>query len=199
MEKDLWKRITAGESHAYTELYNAYADVLYAYGMKIHADEELVAEAIQLLFIKIFSRRASLSQPNSMKAYLLTSVKRIILDQLDGRSSKVISLDDVQKGSLGDNYHFDLEIDPQSMMIKGEDDKQRLDTLQQALRKLTKQQREVIYLRYYKNMSSEEVGEIIGTNSQVVRNMTYKIIKRLREENIFYKSLIIAILSQQNW
>lgn len=199
MEKDLWAQITAGESHAYTELYNTYSDVLYAYGMKIHANEELVAEAIQLLFIKIFSRRAFLSQPNSIKAYLLTSVKRIIISQLDGRSLRTVSFDDLHKGSSVENYNFDLEIDPQSMMIQGEDDKQRLDTLQQALRKLTKQQREVIYLRYYKNMSSEEVGEVIGTNSQVVRNMTYKIIKRLREENIFYKSLFIAILSQQNW
>lgn len=199
MEKDLWKRIVAGENHAYTELYNTYADVLYAYGMKIHANEELVTEAIQLLFIKLFSRRAFLSQPNSMKAYLLTSVKRLILEQLDGQPSRVISFDDLHKGSLVDNYSFDLEIDPQSMIIQREDNKQRLDTLQQALRRLTKQQREVIYLRYYKNMSSEEVGEVIGTNSQVVRNMTYKIIKRLREENIFYKSLIISILSQQNW
>lgn len=199
MEKDLWKQIVAGESHAYTELYNTYADVLYAYGMKIHANEELVAEAIQLLFIKIFSRRAFLSKPNSMKAYLLISVKRIILSQLDSRSSRIISFDDSHKGSLVESYSFDLEIDPQSMMIRSEDDKQRLDTLQQALRKLTKPQREVLYLRYYKNMSSEDVAEVIGTNSQVVRNMTYKIIKKLREENIFYKSLIIAILSQQNW
>lgn len=199
MENNLWKRIIAGESHAYTELYNTYADVLYAYGMKIHANEELVAEAIQLLFIKLFSRRAFLSQPNSIKAYLLMSVKRIIISQLDGRSLRTVSFDDLYIGSSVENYNFDLEIDPQSMMIRGEDDKHRLDTLQQALRKLTKQQREVIYLRYYKNMSSEEVGEVIGTNSQVVRNMTYKIIKRLREENIFYKSLIIAILSQHNW
>lgn len=199
MEKDLWKRIVAGENHAYTELYNTYADVLYAYGMKIHPNEELVTEAIQLLFIKIFSRRLFLSQPNSMKAYLLTSVKRIIVSQLNGRSSRVLSLDDLYTVSLEEDYAFDLEIDPQSMMIRGEDDKQRLKTLQQALQKLSKQQREVIYLRYYKNMSSEEVAEVIGTNSQVVRNMTYKIIKRLREENILYKSLIFTILSQPNW
>lgn len=199
MEKDLWKRIVAGESQAYTQLYNTYADVLYAYGMKIHANEELVAEAIQLLFIKIFSRRAFLSQPKSMKAYLLTSVKRIILSQLEGQSSRVISLDDPDKGSWDEHYTFDLEIDPQSLMIRGEDDKQRLETLQQALRKLTRQQREILYLRYYKNMSGEEVAQVIGTNSQVVRNMTYRIIKKLREENLFYKSLIIALLSQQNW
>lgn len=199
MEKDLWARITAGESQVYTELYNTYADVLYAYGMKIHANQEVVAEAIQLLFIKIFTRRMFLSKPNSMKAYLLTSVKRLILEQLDGRPSRVISFDDLQKGSSLESYNFDLEIDPQSMMIRGEDDKKRLDTLQQALRKLTKQQREVLYLRYYKNMSSEEVAEVIGTNSQVVRNMTYKIIKKLREENIFYKSLITVVLSQHNW
>lgn len=199
MEKDLWKQIAAGESHAYTELYNIYANVLYAYGMKIHANEEVVTEAIQLLFIKIFSRRAFLSRPNSMKAYLLISVKRLILEQLDGRQSRVVSFDDLNKGGSMENYNFDLEIDPQSMMIRGEDDKRRIDTLQQALLKLTKQQREVIYLRYYNNMSSEEVAEIIGTNSQVVRNMTYRIIKKLREDNIFYKSLIIAILSQQNW
>lgn len=199
MEKDLWERIVAGENSAFSELYDEYADILYAYGMKINANSELVTESIQLLFIKIFSRRIFLSKPNSMKAYLLTSVKRIIMSQLSGRSSKIISFDDLHISCSADNYNFDLEIDPQSLMIKGEEDRQRLGSLQEALRKLTKQQREVLYLRYYKNMSSEEVAQVMGTNSQVVRNLTYRIIKKLREENIFYKSVIIAILAQQNW
>lgn len=199
MEKDLWGRITSGDSSAYSELYNSYADVLYAYGMKINANDELVSEAIQLLFIKIFSRRQFLSRPNSTKAYLFTSLKRIMLNQLEGKSVKIISLDDLCRNGSESRYNFDLEIDPQSMMIQNEDELLRVDILQQALNKLSKEQREVIYLRYYKNMSSEEVGEIIGTNSQVVRNITYKIIKKLREENIFYKSVIITILSQQNW
>lgn len=198
MEKDLWERITAGESPAYTELYNSYADMLYAYGMKMNANEELVTEAIQLLFIKLFSRRAFLSRPTSIKAYLFTSLKRVMLNQLEGKSSKVLSFDDLKGGMPEADYNFDLEIDPQSMMIHDEDELRRVSTLQQALGKLTKQQREVIYLRYYKNMSSEEVSEIIGTNSQVIRNMTHKIIKKLREENIFYKSLIIYILLHQN-
>lgn len=198
MKKDLWGRITSGDSSAYSELYGSYAGVLYAYGMKINENEELVSEAIQLLFIKLFSRRKFLSRPNSTKAYLFTSLKRIILNQLEAKSSNVISLDDLFRNGSESSYSFDLEIDPQSMMIRNEDELRRVDTLQQALNKLSKEQREVIYLRYYKNMSSEEVGEVIGTNSQVVRNMTYKIIKKLREENIFYKSIIIAILSQQN-
>lgn len=199
MEKDLWGRITSGDSSAYSELYGSYAGVLYAYGMKINANNELVSEAIQLLFIKIFSRRKFLSRPNSIKAYLFTSLKRIILSQLERKSLNAISLDDLHSSGSESSYSFDLEIDPQSMMIRNEDELHRVDTLQQALNNLSKEQREVIYLRYYKNMSSEEVGEIIGTNSQVVRNMTYKIIKKLRKEDAFYKSLIIAILSQQNW
>lgn len=199
MEKDLWGRITSGDSSAYSELYGSYAGVLYAYGMKINANNELVSEAIQLLFIKIFSRRKFLSRPNSIKAYLFTSLKRIILSQLERKSLNAISLDDLHSSGSESSYSFDLEIDPQSMMIRNEDELHRVDTLQQALNNLSKEQREVIYLRYYKNMSSEEVGEIIGTNSQVVRNMTYKIIKKLRKEDTFYKSLIIAILSQQNW
>lgn len=43
------------------------------------------------------------------------------------------------------------------------------NTLQRVLGKLNKQQREVIYLRYYKNMSSEEAGSLNIIISQLVK------------------------------
>jgi len=49
-----------------------------------------------------------------------------------------------------------------------------------ALSRLTNRQKEIIYLKYYQNLSYEEVSEIMNINYQVARNLLYQAIKSLK-------------------
>ena len=49
-----WDKIQQGDEEAFRQLYEQYADLLYAYGMKIARDDTLVTEARQSLFVYIF-------------------------------------------------------------------------------------------------------------------------------------------------
>ncbi len=49
-----------------------------------------------------------------------------------------------------------------------------------ALGRLSNRQREIIYLKYYQNLSYEEVSEIMNINYQVARNLLYQAIKSLK-------------------
>lgn len=53
--------------------------------------------------------------------------------------------------------------------------------LQKAMKELTDRQREIIFLKYSKNLSYEEIGEILGINYQSIRNLTHRAVSELRK------------------
>lgn len=88
-------------------------------------------------------------------------------------------------------YQFDLEIDIETAIIHSELEKEQLEVLQKELNNLTKQQREVLYLKYYKKMSPEEIAQVMGLTSRTVYNTTHMAISSLRER--MSKSFLLLV------
>lgn len=180
MNKDFWDLIKAGNELAFSKLYNDYADLLYGYGMKIVTDEESVTEAIQNLFVYLYEKRENLSCPSSIKAYLFASLKRTLLRMANKkRAIPFFSLEQIAQS----DYDFDLEVDIETALIQGEHREEKIIKLQKALNELSPQQREVIYLKYYKNFSNDEIAEVLGVSNQIVRNVASRALLKLRYLN----------------
>lgn len=199
-EIDYWNSIRDGSNEAFSQLYNKYADMLYRYGMKIAQDSGIVEDAIQTVFLNIFEKRKSLSRPNSIPAYLYVSLRNEILCGF--RANKLLTIpleeDFFSKNGL-DDYKFKLEIDPCTLLELDEEEREKQKTLQQILDSLSGKHREIIYLRYYKGLSVEEVASIFNTNNQQIYKAVSRIIKKLREQNVYSKAFIAFIISIQNW
>lgn len=188
MNKLFWRRIQQGEEEAFRQLYEQYADLLYGYGMKIAGDDALVTEAIQSLFVYIFEKRETCAVPQSISAYLCVSLRHMIVNELKKENSGLLrSLEDVD----ANEYPFELEIDIETAIIRSELEKEQLEMLQNELNALTKQQREVLYLKYYKKMDSEEIARVMGLTPRTVYNTTHMAITRLRER--LSKTFLLAI------
>ena len=70
-------------------------------------------------------------------------------------------------------------------------EREQLKVLQREINNLTKQQREVLYLKYYKKMSSDEIAQVMGLTSRTVYNTTHTAISRLREQ--LSKTFLLAV------
>lgn len=199
MEIDYWNSIRDGNNGAFRDLYNTYADMLYKYGMKIAQDSECVEDAIQTVFLNIYEKRKVLSRPQSIRAYLYSSVRNEILQEFR-RKQQIVSLENgfVNKNEEYD-YDFILEIDPYELMKLDEEEREKQEILQQIFNGLKGKQREIIYLRFYKELSYEEVASIFNTNSQQIYKAVSRIIKKLREQNVYNKAFIAFIITIQNW
>lgn len=185
-----WRKIQQGDEEAFRQLYDQYADLLYGYGMKIAGDDALVTDAIQSLFVYIFEKRKTCAVPQSISAYLCVSLRHMIVNALKKENSGVYkSLDELD----ANEYPFELEIDIETAIIRSELEKEQLEVLQKELNSLTKQQREVLYLKYYKKMDSEEIARVMGLTSRTVYNTTHMAITRLRER--LNKSFLMAVLA----
>lgn len=178
MDKVFWDLIRSGNKTAFTKLYNDHADFLFAYGSKINSDYDTVTEAIQDLFVYLYEKKEKLSYPESTKAYLCIALKRILIRTSNKKRSVIIfSLDNTDQPE----YNFNIDIDIESAIIRDEEKKETLEKLQIALEKLSPQQREVIYLKYYKECTNDEVALILGVSNQIVRNIASRALIRLRK------------------
>ena len=62
-----------------------------------------------------------------------------------------------------------------------EHDAEKTARVLQALAQLSNRQKEIIYLKYYQELSYDEVSEIMNINYQVARNLLYQSIKSLKK------------------
>ena len=105
----------------------------------------------------------------------------MLLNELKKTANGVFtSLDEVNSSE----YRFDLEIDIETAIVRSE-------VLQKEINGLTKQQREVLYLKYYKKLNSDEIAEVMGLTSRTVYNTTHMAISRLRER--LSKSFLLTV------
>ncbi len=170
----LWSKIRDGNRNAFDELYHFYIQSIFNYGMKISNDQELTKECIQELFVTLWNSKSRLSIEKSVKNYLFLSLKRSLANKLGRRQkSQPLELVDLQNANLlsTDEPFF------QENTLK--ENKNKIDL---AFKSLSKRQKEAIFLKYFEDMSYEEISEIMGLNVNGVYKLVSTGIKRLRKE-----------------
>src|SRR5262245_13797048 len=81
-ERLLWGRMREGDEQALAQLFRSHYAILFDYGMKLARHEELVKDGIQEVFAYIWEKRAGVSAVDSVRAYLLVSLRRHLLKLL---------------------------------------------------------------------------------------------------------------------
>lgn len=167
----LWQKIKKGDKNAFNQLFKLYYMDLKAYGVKIAGQEADAKEAIQLLFVKIWEKRATLNEVKSVKSYLLTAYRRTLIDLLAAEKKQTQVTDNTPTFTIA----------PSELQIFQQDKKIQATRLAELLHQLPAKQKEIIYLRFYNQLSYLEIAEIIDLNYQSVRNYSVKAIRFLRK------------------
>ena len=180
-EAVVWQHLKQGDKRALDYFYDTYVQSLYNYGRKITNHEALVKDCIQELFIDIWRNKNILSYPRSLKFYLLKSLRYKIIHQLKKEKRKLqiehLSLD--MTGDHEPSYEFDL-IASQCILEKQQQ-------LRKGLKKLSNRQREAVVLKFYEELSYEEIASVMSVHPQSVYNLIHQSIEILK------KSLVIEI------
>ena len=171
-EAELWSRVQSGDMDALSVVYKKYYSDLYFYGLKCSGNKPLVEDSIQDLYIKLWNGRKNISV-KSIKPYLLTSLRRTLLDKLASRSEQMKPEDNIPE-------NFAPELSVEDVTIKIELDQEKLDNLERGLKLLTSRQKEIIYLRFYQELSYDEIADMMDIKYQSVRNSVYESIKLIK-------------------
>lgn len=187
-DSDLWTLVAGSDLEALSFVYQKYYDNLFYFGLRCSQDEELVEDCIQDLFIKLWEKRTRIQIKLTIKSYLISAIRRIIIDKLTARKKRL-----AKDGEFPDGHEPALSV--QDLMIDKELDDDRRQQVQQALSQLTKKQKEVIYLRFYQDMSYDEIAETLHVKNQSIRNCIYEAMK-LMKNALLACAVLISQLDQ---
>lgn len=181
-----WEAFKKGSATSFSHIYQTYSAGLYNYGSKFSADKDLIKECIQELFVQIWTKRNSISQPAHIKNYLYKSFRNLILKKA-GQLQKNHDFDETE------NYAFNVSLNIEEALIDGEKQKRITEQLQLTISRLTPRQREAIFLKFYEQLSYEEIAAIMG----ITVKATYKIMARSLDflrDNLSKEELMVLYL-----
>ena len=172
----LWQQLKAGSEAAFGQLLSTYFNPLQNYGFKFIQDRDFVKDCVQEVFIEIWNRRSRISTPDSVRAYLLSCVRKRVVRE--GYRQRILK--DDEAANLATDAAF-VEFSPEWSVIEQESLAETTHRIAEALNKLPKRQREVIYLRFYQNLERDEIAAIMDVNPQSVSNLLQVAFKSFRE------------------
>ena len=175
-DSQLWQQLKNGSEVALSKLIKKYFNLLQNYGYKFIRNEDFIKDCVQDVFVEIWSRRNTITQPESVRAYLLSSVrKRILRESMRQKMNQASEIVDIEN-----DLNF-VEFSPELQIIEEENIHETAKRVSDMLNTLPKRQREVIYLKYYQNLERDEIAQIMGINSQSVSNLLQVAFSSIRE------------------
>lgn len=170
---DIWGQLIHGDEEAFSLLFKKYYTTLFTYGKSITTHNSLVIDAIQDIFADIWIYRQKLSTPVSIKAYLLSSLRK--------RIARRIERDHIFRQSDAiEDVEFSGTFTILDQLITDEETRIKVEQLNTLINRLPPRQKEAIYLRYYQNLTLEQIAEMMQMNYQSVVNLLHRAVKQLR-------------------
>jgi len=179
----LWSSFRKGNELALSMLYKKYVPRLYDYGMNSSKDHDMVLDCLQELFLRLWNKRESVSDISAVKPYLYKSFRRLLIHQIIEQRKLLRFLAEQATA-------FEFTISIESTLIEDELSAERIRKLNSSIQSLTKGQREVIYLKFFSELTYREIAEITEMQIDSVYNLVSKTIDLLRKKLQTTRSLI---------
>lgn len=170
-DRIIWELCLKGDRNAFEALYRKYYPILYNYGKLYTQDADIVKTACKI-FLKLISNYANLSQPISIHAYLLKAFRHTLYNKLRSEQAR----HDIQTDYTDSVLSIKAE-----QIIDEEDSSPRNRFICHALKTLSSKQQEILYLYYIRELSHEEIAELLNINYQSSKNLLFRSISKLRE------------------
>ena len=165
MTKLDWEHIEKGDKEAYSKAYIFYYKRLYNYGRKFTDNEVLLEDTIQEILMDLWRNKERLSSIEFPHTYLFTAFRYALFKKL---KQQTMTLGPAAIPEIEPEFGAD------HLIILNESDAALKQRLQTAIQNLTPRQREAIFLRFYENLSYEEVADALDISTKA----TYKIVAR---------------------
>ncbi|GAA4445294.1 sigma-70 family RNA polymerase sigma factor [Ravibacter arvi] len=180
MKDSTWQQVQAGDNEAFQRLHNEHVRHLLNYGLRLCGSISTVEDCVQDVFTELWIYRSSITQPTSMRFYLLKAVRNKLKAQYRREQLFVSGWDDNSDTLVQPD--FNVESSSEQKLIQLEIDLQRRDQIKAAMNLLSPRQREIIYLRYFNELTYDQICALMGITYQTARSQVYSGLKILRSE-----------------
>lgn len=172
---DYWKRFLKNDKKAFSYIYENSVKDLFNYGKGLGYAPEICEDAIHDIFYKIYSIKDKLQNIENFRVYLFQSFRNRLFDIRKGYKDEN-SLEEFEHGS------FYINVTILDSIVSEEEKILLKNKVESFLDKLTHRQREVVFLRYMREMSYDEISRLMNINVDSVRKLVYRSLETLRKQ-----------------
>jgi RNA polymerase sigma factor (sigma-70 family) len=188
---EIWSQFKNGDKKAFASLYQLHSEDLICYGSKICNEQEILKDAIQDLFVELWHSRKNLAPVDSVRFYLLKSLRYKLIRSEKKRLQQNSFLPNSTRPGFA---RFDMPVE--SAIIEKETQDSQVRILRKAIKSLSKRQQEVIQLRFYQGFSNDQIAQLMHMNYQSVSNLIYNALSRIKNNlktAVFASALSIVL------
>lgn len=167
----LTERLRSGDKEALFSIMTMYYSDLFRYGMKFTADKDLTKDIIGQFFLHLWDRRSKFAAADNTKGYLMVSFKHFLLEYLR-KISLQLNISEVQ----AEPWEYPYE----DYIIAWQNDEALRAILKNAVEALPPRQRELVQLRFYEQLTHEQIAMRTSLSIRSVYNHLHEALKRLR-------------------
>lgn len=178
-----------GNEKAFDELLNRYQSKLYTYIYFIVRNVTVAEDLFQETFVKAIAtiKQGNYAESGRFGAWLTRIAHNLIIDSFrQDKGENVVSNDEVELDLFNDAELCDDNIETEMV------NEQVMKDVRKLICALPAVQREVVYMRYYQDLSFREIAHVTGVSiNTALGRMRYAILnlRRMAEENDISLSL----------
>ena len=171
----IWQRFVDNDETALILIYNEYANQLFAYGMRIVSDEDLVKDSIQDVFIGLIDNRKRITITPRTQYYLFKSLRNKLYEVLRDKNRNPLYMVKADEERAGTEQSVEAQI------IENEIEQDKRRKVQNAIKNLSDKQQEILHLRFTDGLEYDEIAAIMDIDVASARTSVYRSLKTLRK------------------
>lgn len=158
--------ITDHNEQVYTEIVNTHINEIYNFARYMLFDSDEADDIVQKTFLSFYNNMNKLDMSSSVRPWLFKVARNNCLDHIKRKKPvnfSTIAPDDV----------FDIPDEDPSLEAKL-DNAELLETVKREISNLPPQYSEVMLLKYFEDMTFEQIGETLEISSNTAKSNFYR-------------------------
>jgi RNA polymerase sigma-70 factor, ECF subfamily len=187
---DLLVGLKEGKESAFRLIMETWYSRLFNFARGYIADEELVREILQDVFLQLWSKRSTLAENSSLNAYLFTITRNRCIDHIRRKRLEL----QFQKNKQEEFRRMTESYQSLTDSVLDHIIEQELqDEIGMVIDSLPEQCRKVFTLSRYEGLKNREIGEVLNISEKTVETHITKALRTIRNalEKKFSEKILI--------
>lgn len=168
-DSDLLRQFaTHGDEAAFAEVVRRQADLVYSVALRVTANSALAQDVTQTVFTLLARRAGTLAHYDTLVGWLHTTTRHTAINTVRGEERRRAREQEATAMQITDT-------------APSVDWEQLRPILDEAVDSLGEDDRKAVLLRYFKNLSHQEVGVALGLNEDTARKRVERALEKLRD------------------
>ena len=169
-EQDLFRQVSEGSRSAFRILFDLYNSQLSAFIYKLTKSENITAELVQDIFVKLWVNRSELSDVRNVQAYLFTIASNRTIDHLRKVAAESRMLNNLWNRIAKFQESAEEEYNA----------KECSDLINQAIVQLSPQKQRIFKLSRYEGLNHEEIASQLRLSKSTVKNHLVESLRHIK-------------------